>query len=284
MEVRTVANTFGQRMVWGIALAALTCIAADVIAQSPTAGRINGIFDRFEKGEPSFNGEEWQLLPDLEHNAFRLDDVERALNDLKPAGATRPVRAPVVRIPYEADQDYRHYVKQLLDSGVMGIIVPGVETAEQALALVRSMRYPPQRVTKKELQQPAGYRGWGAGAASAFWGVSQDVYAAKADVWPLNPQGELIAIAMIESPLAVKNIRKILGVPGLGAILIGQADLSMALGVGNPGANPNHPEVEAEVAKVAQACVEMKKLCGSYQGDIKTRLAQGFRLFTARRQ
>ena len=81
----------------------------------------------------------------------------------------------------------------------------------------------------------------------------------------------------------VKNIREILAVPGLGAILIGQGDLSMSLGVGTPGANQLHPEVEAEVAKVAKACVEMKKLCGSYQGDVKTRLAQGFRLFTARR-
>jgi hypothetical protein len=41
--------------------------------------------------------------------------------------------------------------------------------------------------------------------------------------------------------------------------------------------------VEAEVVKVAQACVEMKKLCGSFQGDVNTRLKQGFRLFTARR-
>lgn len=102
-------------------------------------------------------------------------------------------------------------------------------------------------------------------------------------MWPLNPQGELIAIALIESPLAVRNIREILGVPGLGAILVGQGDLSMSLGVGNPGANAEHPEVEAEVVTVAQACVEMKKLCGSYQGDLKTRLKQGFRLFTSAR-
>ena len=42
-------------------------------------------------------------------------------------------------------------------------------------------------------------------------------------------------------------------------------------------------EVEAAVAEVGKVCVEMKKLCGSFQGDVKTRLAQGFRLFTARR-
>jgi len=245
--------------------------------------RLNGIFERFAKGEPSFNGEAWQLMPDLEHNPFLVDDLDKGLADLKPAGAPHPIRGAVVRIPYEADQDYKHIVKQLLDVGVMGIIVPGVETPEQALKLVRSMRYPPQRVTKPALREPAGYRGWAPLVAIPYWGLTQDEYAAKADLWPLNPDGELMAIAMIESPEAIKNIRQILAVPGLSAILIGQGDLSMSLGVGNPGANQLHPEVEAEVAKVAQACVEMKKLCGSYPGDVKTRLAQGFRLFTARR-
>ena len=245
--------------------------------------RFNTIAERFEKGEPSFNGEGWQMLSDMEHNAFNLDNVEQGMAALKPAGAPRPLRTPVVRIQYEAHQDYRHLVKQLLDSGIMGIIIPGVETPEQALFLVRSMRYPPQRMTKPELRQPEGFRGWAPGGATAYWGWSQDDYATGADVWPLNPDGELMAIAMIETPTAVKNIRKILAVPGLSAILVGQGDLSIATGVGTPAANPNHPEVEAQVAEVAKACVEMKKLCGSFQGDIKTRLAQGMRLFTAQR-
>ena len=288
-----VLNAFPRRLVWAACLAAAACVvltagpSAPQAAQQPTpaprTARFNTIAQRFEKGEPSFNGEGWELLPDMEHNPFRVDDVEAGLNALKPAGAARPIRTPVVRIPHEATQDYRHIVKQFLDAGVMGIIVPGVETAEQALFLVRSMRYPPQRMTKWELRQPHGFRGWAPGGAVALWGWTQDDYATGADTWPLNPDGELVAIAMIETPTAVANIREILAVPGLGAILIGQGDLSIATGVGTPGANPNHPEVEAAVAEVAKACVEMKKLCGSYQGDIQTRLAQGFRLFTARR-
>lgn len=271
-----------------VALAATTWILSPawLSAQQASSGakvRLNGIFERFAKGEPSFNGEAWQLMPDLEHNPFLIDDLEKALQDLRPAGSEHPLRAPVVRIPYEADQDYKHFVKQLLDIGAMGIIVPGVENAEQALKLVRSMRYPPQRMTKPELRIPVGYRGWSPSGAIRLWGLTQDEYAAKADLWPLNPDGELIAIAMIESPTAIENIREILAVPGLGAILIGQGDLSMSLGVGTPGANQLHPEVEAQVEKVAKACVEMKKLCGSYQGDVQKRLAQGFRIFTAQR-
>ena len=75
-------------------------------------------------------------------------------------------------------------------------------------------------------------------------------YGVKADLWPLNPGGELLAVAMIESAEAIKNIDQILSVPGLGGILIGPSDMSMDMGVGKgPGlADPAAPEVEAEPA------------------------------------
>ena len=260
-------------------------ITVGVFTQQVAApnGRMNGIIERFEKGEPSFNGEAWQLMPDLEHNPFRLGDLERAMAALRPAGSTRPALAPIVRIPYEADQDYKHFVKQLLDVGIMGIILPGVRTKEEATRLVQTMRYPPQKTSK--YRHPEGLRGWSPGGALQFWGgLTENEYAQKADTWPLNPEGELMAIAMIETPEAVKNIREILSVPGLGAVLMGQADLSMDLGLGTPGANRYAPEVEAAVAEVAKACVALKKLCGSYQSpDIKMRFGQGFRLFTVAR-
>ena len=256
--------------------------AAGYQAGAPFGDRMNGIIERFEKGELSFNGEAFQLMPDLEHNPFRRDDLEDALAALRPPGSTQPTLAPIVRIPYEADQDYKHIVKQLLDVGVMGIILPGVRTQDEALRLVQTMRYPPQKMS--EYPEPEGLRGWSPGGALRLWGLDETEYARKADLWPLNPEGELLAIAMIETPEAVANIREILSVPGLGAVLIGQADLSMELGVGTPGANRYALEVEAAVAEVAAACLELKKLCGSYQSpDVATRVAQGFRLFTVAR-
>ena len=280
-------NAFRHRALWatGSALAAGIVLTVGAAAQPDGVtpdDSMNGIIERFERGEPSFNGEAFQLMPDLEHNPFRLDDLERGLAALRPAGSTRPTLAPIVRIPYEADQDYKHLVKQLLDVGLMGIILPGVRTPEEALRFVGTMRYPPQRTSK--YPEPAGLRGWSPGGALRLWGLTETEYARKADLWPLNPEGELLAIAMIETPEAVTNIREILNVPGLGAVLIGQADLSMELGVGTPGANRYAPEVEAAVAEVAEACVALKKLCGSYQSpDIEARVAQGFRLFTVAR-
>ena len=102
----------------------------------------------------------------------------------------------------------------------------------------------------------------------------------RSDVWPLNPDGELLAIVMIESRTAIENIDEILDVPGLGGPLISPHDLSMSLGVGTPDSNPPALEVEAATARVASACVARRALCGTFEmSDVEARIAQGFRLF-----
>lgn len=282
----------------GLALVACVALATDMSAQRDTAGKgtphVNGIIERFEKGLPSFNGEHWQNLPGIEHNPFVYPVLEKAFRDLKPAGAKKPVRFPVVRIDFEAHLEYNHLVTGLLNNGFGGIILPMVNNPHDAWRLVQSMRFPAQRIppTPAHLRQPFGIRGWNAGNAIDFWGVTQPQYLAMADVWPLNPQGELMAIAMIETPEAIDNIEAILSVPGLSAIMLGQGDLSCTFGVGC--GNPYHPEVEAAVAKVAAVCVKMNKLCGSYQAPPDGqcpdkecgqayRVKQGFKLFTSGR-
>ena len=109
--------------------------------------------------------------------------------------------------------------------------------------------------------------------------MTMQEYTARADVLPLDPEGELVAIVMIESREAVDNIDEILSVRGLGAALIGPSDLSMSLGVGTPAPNTAAPEVEAAIEKVAQACAAHKMLCGTFGGDVEGRIKQGFRLF-----
>jgi len=283
-----VLNAYWKRVVFTTALAVVACIllTAGPSAQQGAApkGRLNQIIEQFEQGKPAFSNEHWQLFG-IEHNPFALDALEKGLVALRPPGSTRPRLTPIVRIEYEGDQDFKHAVKQYLDVGVMGIVVPQVKKAEDVRRLVRAMRYPPQSVSKAP-REPVGERGYAAGTATRYWGLTEDEYVTKADVWPLNPEGELLAIVMVEHIDAVKNIREILSVPGLGAILIGQSDLTISMGLGTPAAGAtaqNKPEVQAAVAEVAKACVALKKLCGTFQGDIKTRVAQGFRLFTQQR-
>jgi 4-hydroxy-2-oxoheptanedioate aldolase len=269
----------------GVAVIACLVLVNQPAAQQASVGkgRWNQIIELAEQGLPAFNGEHWQLV-EMEHRPYLLDELRANLDKLKAAGG-RPKLTPVVRIPLEADETVKSMVKQVLDLGVMGVIVPHVSTREQAMNLVRAMRYPPQRGQK--IVEPKGVRGWAPLGATALWSMNNEEYGRRADLWPLNPEGELLAIAMIESGDGIKNIDAILSVPGLGGILIGPSDLSLDLGVGRGPGFPNTaaPEVEAATEKVAKSCVAHKvRLCGTYgSADVKRRLDQGFRLFPGAR-
>ena len=107
-------------------------------------------------------------------------------------------------------------------------------------------------------------------------------YARRADVWPLDPEGELFAMIMIESADGVRNIDEIVSVPGIGAIFIGPADLGMSLGVGPPTpAQP--PETEAAIQRILEACKVHDVICGLAEPrtESEKRIAEGFRVLLA---
>lgn len=271
--------TAARRAAWALGIVALLGAACTTGSEAQSAdGRLNKIIEQFEAGENALAGEHWRIVS-LEHNPFLVDDLEDFLGEIEPAEGARPELTPIVRIPHEADQDYHHVVKQILDAGAMGIVLPQVRTTAEVTRLVQSMRYPPQRGA--QYVEPRGRRGWGPTGARRIWGgISSDEYAARADVWPLNPEGELLAIAMVETREMVNDIDAILQVPGLGGVLIGPSDLSLSLGVGTPGANPSAPEVEEAIVKVGEACMRHNKLCGIYtSSNVEQRSAQGFKLF-----
>ena len=105
-----------------------------------------------------------------------------------------------------------------------------------------------------------------------YWGVRD--YHAKADVWPLDPQGELLAMMFIESRAGVENIEEIITVPGLGGIFIGPSDLSTSMGYTSPAA----PEVEEAIQTVLGACLEHDVPCAitTGPGSVQQRIEQGF--------
>src|SRR5260370_13046214 len=116
--------------------------------------------------------------------------------------------------PYGREQA-QWVVKQALDIGLMGVIFNGIDNAQQALLAVRNMRYP-QRKTSK-YPYPSGLRGYAPGVAVWSWGVSATEYERRADVWPLNPDGDLLAIKMIETAEGLKNADAIAAGPRGGA-------------------------------------------------------------------
>jgi 4-hydroxy-2-oxoheptanedioate aldolase len=249
-------------------------------------GRLNPLIARLEQGQPAYTGADWTFI-DMEHGPYLLDRLQATLAELgrkkKPNGQFEI--APIVRIPLEGDEPFRFAVKQVLDSGAFGVVFPRIETRAQALEAVRSMRYPPQRGAR--YPEPAGRRGWGPGRAAAYWGLSVSDYAFRyADVWPLNPDGELFAVLMIESPEGVRNIDEILQVPGIGAVHVGASDLGVSLGVGPPSPD-NPPETEAAVQTVLRACKARKVVCGypavgGGDAEVRRRVDEGFRLLQIR--
>lgn len=256
-----------------------TALVSRPAAQAPpAAGRLNRVIAQAEQGKVAFVNADWAWI-EMEQNPYIFPELEKRLAELKGKGPGAPALTPVMRIPMDADEPFRWVTKQVLNVGVFNIVFPQVESKAQALAAVRSMRYPPQRGGK--YPEPAGLRSFGPGRAARYWGVPQPEYVQKADVWPLNPEGELLAIMMIETKAGVDHIRDILSVPGVGAVLLGPYDLGMSLGVGAPTpAIP--PETEQAIQKVRSACQAFPKvicgIAGVAVADRDRRVNEGFRM------
>jgi len=262
--------------------------AAPVQAQDNV--RINRMIETLEKGQPVFGlftgnfslanaralarSNLDYVLIDMEHTAFDMEKLQEFLLGMTDKAAiarqgnTQMRTTPIVRIPPNGRNDPEWFVKQVLDIGAFGVMFPYVETAEQAQRAVAAMRYPQPRGSS--IAEPAGVRGSSPGVSSWYWGVSD--YTQRADVWPLNPRGELISFIQIESELGVKNAEAIITTPGVSAIFIGPADLAMNMGL--PG---NSPEVQGAISSVIELCVKHKVPCGitTNANDITARLDQG---------
>jgi len=164
-------------------------------------------------------GYDW-LLIDGEHSP---NDVPTLLATLQ-AVAPYPTHA-IARVPMGHGHVGQALIKQYMDVGAQTILVPMVETAEQAATLVQSMLYPPH-----------GVRGVG-GARASRWGRIPN-YLKEA-----NDQACLLV--QVETALALKNLDAIAATEGVDGVFIGPSDLSASLGhIGNPG----HPEVQAAIA------------------------------------
>jgi 4-hydroxy-2-oxoheptanedioate aldolase len=235
--------------------------------------RLNGIIRALETGQHAFTT---FMSPDVEaaiavqaskydgvvfegeHNAWDIrvlrDCLQYLLNraQIAKAGSVAPVVTPTVRIPPNGNEMNQFFAKQALDLGYYGIIWPHISTVEEAYNAVAACRYP--RLKGKQLYEPAGIRGDGPTQAARYWGVTQQEYYERADVWPLNPQGEIFVVLMIEDTAGIANLPDMLKhVPGIGAVLIGEGDLSQELGL------PRQYEHKTVLDAMAQVVATCKK-------------------------
>jgi 4-hydroxy-2-oxoheptanedioate aldolase len=181
-----------------------------------------------------------------------------------------------VRVPVNGAEHGQWHAKQALDLGAYGIVWPHITRVEEARNAVAACRYP--RLPGADRCEPAGVRGDAPAAAARYWGLANDEYYAKADVWPLDPDGEILVVLMIEDQLGIENLPAILEqVPGIGMVLIGEGDLSQELGIPR---QLEHPRMVAARAQVVGTCRDHGVVVGHphvTESNVERVLDEGYR-------
>ena len=241
--------------------------------------RLNQVIKAFEAGQPAFTSfSPAEIEPavalaqskfdgvvyEMEHNFWDAralrDALQYMLNrrQLVAGGSLAPAVTPMVRIPPNGGEHNQWLAKQALDLGVYGVLWPHISTVDQAYNAVAACRYP--RLKTAPRYEPAGIRGDGPTTAARYWGLTQQEYYRKAGVWPLDPDGEVLCMLMIEDTLAIENLDEILAkVPGIGLILIGEGDLSQELGFPR---QYEHPQVLDAMKHIVETCKKRKVAVG----------------------
>jgi 4-hydroxy-2-oxoheptanedioate aldolase len=263
----------------------------------PDIPRLNGVIKALEQGTTAFVGfapvdiESAIALAgsaydgiafEMEHSPVSMPGLRDALQymldrrQIVDSGSLAPKVTPLVRIPPNGGEMNQWLAKQVLDIGVFGIVFPHVSTVEEARNAVGACRYP--RRPGMPLYDPPGIRGDAPARAARYWGLSQQEYYKRADVWPLAPQGEILVIIQCEEVRAIENLPRMLEeVPGIGVVLIGEGDLSQELG--HPR-DYGHPVVADAIDRILQICREHNVPCGHPHPDeknIERLIASGYR-------
>jgi 2-keto-3-deoxy-L-rhamnonate aldolase RhmA len=160
-----------------------------------------------------------------------------------------------------------------LNLGVSGVVFVDVESAAEVQQGLAMMRF----------KSKGGTRPDDVGDAPAFWGMSAAEYREKADVWPLNPKGELINFAIVESKAGLANIREIAAVKGIGVLFPGAGTLRGVFSTRDSSGRVVRDSVawEGAIQQVLAACKEFNVPCGypANASDIELRMRQGFSVF-----
>jgi 4-hydroxy-2-oxoheptanedioate aldolase len=217
-------------------MAAHNPFKAALAARRPQVGLWLSMADPYMAEVSATTGFDW-LLVDGEHAPNDLRSTLAALQAVAPHRAQ-----PVVR----AVDGNTALVKQLLDIGATNLLVPMVDTAEQARALVSATRYPPH-----------GIRGVGSAVGRASQWSSRADYLEVAD-------DEVCLLVQAETVTALANLEAICAVDGVHGVFIGPADLAASMGHrGRPG----HPEVQAAIEHAMRTIVASGKAAGTLVSD-----------------
>jgi 2-dehydro-3-deoxyglucarate aldolase/4-hydroxy-2-oxoheptanedioate aldolase len=199
-------------------------------------------------------GFDWILI-DMEH---AQGDMQTLIGQFHAIAAAGTGAVPLVRVPWND----LVWIKRILDAGAYGLMIPYVNTQEEAVRAVGACKYPPQ-----------GFRGIAGSVRAAGFGRDTAGYLTRAN-------DEIFVMLQVETPQAVENLEAIASVPGVDALFIGPMDLSTSMGfLGNPGA----PEVQAVIAaaegKAKKLGMPLGTISGSWE-QAKALYDRGYQLVT----
>jgi len=202
-----------------------------------------------------YAGFDW-LYVDLEHSPISTDQLVPMLQ------ASSITRTPVfVRVPWLEPG----IIMRVLDAGAVGVVIPMVNSAEEAKRAVSACRYPPD-----------GIRSWGPFRSPAGPGFRQQRATAEPGLRPTLTRA--LCMIQIETVAAVEQVDEILAVPGIDGAFVGVMDLALSGGL--PLVHPNDdPAHLARIERVAKACEEHGVVAAIHTHDNPRRwLDTGFRM------
>ena len=201
-------------------------------------GSHSGTAGTFEQGKADAQTYADYLSYDMEHAPFDVRGLSEYMKGLAAGGPTKSghrtpaviVNVPVNGIDAATVRANAWMFQQVLATGVHGVLLCHADDPGAVRAFVEAVRLP---IHKQGVGAglSEGRRGvHGGPTAAAIWGITADEYNQKADVWPLNPNGELVLGLKLEDHFAVANAEANLEVPGIAFAEWGPGDMQLSLG------------------------------------------------------
>jgi 4-hydroxy-2-oxoheptanedioate aldolase len=240
--------------------------------------RVNRVIELFEQGQPVYYtgvddrgyeggkalAQTWAdyINYEMEHHPFDLSSLSEFMRGLVDGGPTRSGhRTPTVIVTVPTDGSDEQVVranawmfKQALATGIHGILLCHAETPGAVRTFVEACRYPFQKAGLGEGLGEGRRGSGGQESAAEIWGLSVDEYLERSDVWPLNPNGEILLGLKIENKRAVANVEASTKVPGVSFAEWGPGDNGMSLGYPNRHDPPYPEDMRAVRERVMAAC------------------------------
>ena len=269
--------------------------------------RINRAIELLEQGQPVYythgqGGYEEGLKMsstwadyinyEMEHGAFDFHQLREFMRGLAKGGPTRSghrtpaviVTLPVGGIDEQTVRANYWVFQQTLAAGVHGILLCHARTPEAVRRFVEAVRFPFHKIGLAPGDLGEGLRGSGSERfAQEIWGVSTEEYLERADVWPLNPKGEILLGLKIEDKWAVANAESVAKVPGVAFAEWGGGDLSFSFGHKRFPGFPLPADMARARDRVWEACKAAKlfRLEGATAADVEDQIRAGIMVISA---